>query len=157
MLATVLLTDMVGSTDLAAKLGDHRWKALLDACDDVVRRQLDAYHGRLVRNTGDGILATFDGPARGIRSALGIRDGIRDVGVDLRSGLHTGEIELRQTEIGGIAVHIAARVMSEAGPGEVFVSSTVKDLVTGSDLSFDDRGTRALKGVPREWQLYAVS
>jgi len=157
VLATVLLTDMVGSTDLAAKLGDHRWRALLDAHDDVVRRQIEEHRGRLVRNTGDGILATFDGPARGIRSALGIRDGCRQVGVDLRSGLHTGEIELRQSEIGGIAVHIAARIMSEAGAGEVFVSSTVKDLVTGSDLAFSDRGSRALKGVPREWQLYSVS
>jgi len=156
VLATVLLTDMVGSTDTAAALGDHRWKGLLDAHDDVVRREIDEYRGRLVRNTGDGILATFDGPARGIHCALGMRDGFREIGLPVRTGLHTGEIELRGSEIGGIAVHIAARIMAEAGSSEILVSSTVKDLVTGSDISFEDRGAHTLKGVPREWQLFAV-
>jgi class 3 adenylate cyclase len=157
VLATVLLTDMVSSTDRAAALGDQRWKMLLDAHDQLVRQHLETYRGNLVRTTGDGILATFDGPARGVRCALGLRDALHDVGVEVRSGLHTGEIELREKEVGGIAVHIAARVMAEAGPGEVMVSSTVKDLVTGSDLSFLDRGTRQLRGVQREWQLFAVT
>ena len=156
VLATVLLTDMVKSTDRAAELGDHKWRALLDASDDVVLRSLDDHRGRLVRNTGDGILATFDGPVRGIRCAATIRDGLHDVGVECRAGLHTGEIELRGSEIGGINVHIAARIMAEAGPGEILVSSTVKDLVTGADVRFEDRGLRLLRGVPREWQLFSV-
>lgn len=157
VLATVLLTDMVGSTDKAAELGDHRWRAVLDTHDVIVRSQLDQYRGKLHRTTGDGVLATFDGPARGIRCAFGIRDELRRTGIDIRAGLHTGEIELRENEIGGIAVHIAARVSSLAGAGEVLCTSTVKDLVTGSEIAFDDRGAHALKGVPREWQLYAVA
>lgn len=157
VLATVLLTDMVGSTDRAAALGDHRWRAVLDTHDAVVRGQLDQYRGRLHRTTGDGVLATFDGPARGIRCAFGIRDELRRAGIDIRAGMHTGEIEIRESEIGGIAVHIAARVSALASSGEVLCTSTVKDLVTGSDISFDDRGAHALKGVPREWQLYAVA
>ena len=157
VLATVLLTDMVGSTDLASQLGDRRWRAILDTHDDIVRRQLEDYHGRLHRATGDGLLATFDGPARGIRCAFAIRDQLTTLGVKIRSGLHAGEIELRGSEIGGIAVHIAARIEAEAAPGEVLCSSTVKDLVTGSDLSFEDRGRRPLKGVPQDWQIYAAS
>jgi class 3 adenylate cyclase/pimeloyl-ACP methyl ester carboxylesterase len=157
VLATVLLTDMVGSTDKAAELGDARWRALLDEHDDIVRSRLAAYRGRLYRTTGDGILATFDGPARAIRCAFEIRDLLRRQDVEIRAGVHTGEIELRSNEIGGIGVHIAARVMAEAAPGEIVVSSTVKDLVTGADISFQDRGLKALKGVPREWQLYAVA
>ena len=156
VLATVLLTDIVGSTDLASQLGDHRWRAILDTHDDIVRRELEDHHGRLHRATGDGLLATFDGPARGIRCAFAIRDQLGTVGVKIRCGLHAGEIELRGNEIGGIAVHIAARIEAEAGPGEVFCSSTVRDLVTGSDLSFEDRGRRLLKGVPQDWQLYKV-
>jgi len=156
VLATVLLTDIVGSTDMAAQLGDHRWRMILDTYDDIVRRQLSEYRGKLHRSTGDGSLATFDGPARGIRCAFAIRDQLGTVGVKIRSGLHAGEIELRGNEIGGIAVHIAARIGSEAAAGEVLCSSTVKDLVTGSDLSFADRGRRQLKGVPQEWQIYAV-
>ena len=156
VLATVLLTDMVGSTDKAAELGDHRWRAFLDAHDEAVKSQLEQYRGRLHRTTGDGMLATFDGPARGIRCAFGLRDRLRATGIDVRAGLHTGEIGLRGSEIGGIAVHIAARISSAAGPGEVLCSSTVKDLVTGSDISFEDRGSHALKGVPGEWRLYAV-
>jgi pimeloyl-ACP methyl ester carboxylesterase/class 3 adenylate cyclase len=157
VLATVLLTDMVGSTDRAVELGDHRWRGVLDAHDTVVRRQLEQYRGKLHRTTGDGVLATFDGPARGIRCAIGIRDELQREGIAIRAGLHTGEIELRESEIGGIAVHIAARVSALASAGEVLCTSTVKDLVTGADISFDDRGAHALKGVPREWQLYAVT
>jgi class 3 adenylate cyclase len=157
VLATVLLTDMVGSTDLAAKLGDLRWREILDRHDEVVRRALDAHRGRLHRTTGDGILATFDGPGRAIRCAFEVRDALRADGLGLRMGVHTGEIELRGSEIGGIAVHIAARLMAEAAEGELIASSTVKDLVTGSEISFRDRGVRALKGVPNEWRLYQVA
>ena len=156
VLATVLLTDMVGSTDKAAQLGDHRWREVLDTHDEIVRAQLETYRGRLHRATGDGILATFDGPARGIRCAQAIRDRLRAANIDIRSGLHAGEIELRGDEIGGIAVHIAARIEAEAGTGEILCSSTVKELVTGSDLSFVDRGRKQLKGVPQEWQIYAI-
>jgi pimeloyl-ACP methyl ester carboxylesterase/class 3 adenylate cyclase len=156
VLATVLLTDMVGSTDLAARLGDHKWRAVLDTHDEIVRGQLELFRGRLHRATGDGMLATFDGPARGIRCAQALRDRLHGAGIEIRSGLHAGEIELRGNEIGGIAVHIAARISSEAGAGEILCSSTVKDLVTGGDLAFTDRGRRQLKGVPQEWQIYAV-
>src|SRR6266536_324259 len=156
VLATVLLTDMIGSTDMAAQLGDHKWREVLDTHDEIVRGQLDAFRGRLHRATGDGILATFDGPARGLRCAQAIRDRLRAAGIDIRSGLHAGEIELRGEEIGGIAVHIAARIEAEAATGEILCSSTVKELVTGSDLSFVDRGRKQLKGVPQDWQLYSV-
>ena len=156
-LATVLITDMIGSTDMAAKIGDRRWREILDAHDEVVRQRLAAHRGRLHRATGDGILATFDGPGRAIRCAFEIRDMLRQTGVEIRTGIHTGEIEFRGNEIGGIAVHIAARLMSEAGPGEVIASETVKVLVTGSDVSFVDRGMKPLKGVPDQWRLYAVN
>jgi pimeloyl-ACP methyl ester carboxylesterase len=156
VLATVLLTDMVGSTDKAAQLGDHRWREVLDTHDEIVRVQLEAFRGRLHRATGDGVLATFDGPARGIRCAQAIRDRLRAAGIDIRCGLHAGEIELRGNEIGGIAVHIAARIEAEAATGEILCSSTVKELVTGSDLAFVDRGRKQLKGVPQDWQIYAV-
>jgi pimeloyl-ACP methyl ester carboxylesterase len=156
VLATVLLTDMVGSTDQVARLGDQRWRAILDTHDEIVRAQLELFRGRLHRATGDGMLATFDGPARGIRCAQALRDLLRAAGIEIRAGLHAGEIELRGTEIGGIAVHIAARISAEAGAGEILCSSTIKDLVTGSELGFADRGRRQLKGVPQEWQIYAV-
>jgi len=156
ILATILLTDMVGSTDRAARLGDQRWRAVLDTHDDIVRDQLRQFRGRLHRATGDGVLATFDGPARGIRCAQSLRDALREAGIDIRSGLHAGEIELRGDEIGGIAVHIAARIEAVAESGEILCSSTVKELVTGSDLAFVDRGRHQLKGVPQEWQIYAV-
>jgi pimeloyl-ACP methyl ester carboxylesterase len=156
ILATILLTDMVGSTDRAARLGDQRWRAVLDTHDDIVRTQLKQFRGRLHRATGDGVLATFDGPARGIRCAQSLRDALREAGIDIRSGLHAGEIELRGEEIGGIAVHIAARIGAQAESGEILCSSTVKELVTGSDLAFVDRGRHQLKGVPQEWQIYAV-
>jgi class 3 adenylate cyclase len=156
MLATVLFTDIVGSTEHAARLGDREWRALLDRHHHLVRRALSRFRGREVHTTGDGFLATFDGPARAIRCASAIQDGVQRLGIDLRAGLHTGEIELMDDEVGGIAVHIGARVAATAGAGEVLVSSTVKDLVAGSGIDFEDRGTHALKGVPGEWRLYRV-
>ncbi len=156
VLATVLFTDIVGSTEHAAALGDHAWRALLDAHHDVARRELERYRGREVEFVGDGLLATFDGPARAIRCACAIAEGVRPLGIEIRAGLHTGEIELAGRAVRGIAVHIGARVAAEAGPGEVMVSSTVKDLVAGSGLRFVDCGLRVLKGVPDEWRLFRV-
>ncbi|MFY9586816.1 MAG: adenylate/guanylate cyclase domain-containing protein [Actinomycetota bacterium] len=157
VLATVMFTDLVSSTEHAAALGDRRWREVLDAHDRLTARYVDHFRGRLVKTTGDGVLATFDGPARAIRCALAVSDEMSRVnGVDVRSGLHTGEVELRGEDVGGMGVHIAARVMGEAGPSEVIVSSTVKDLVVGSGIEFDDRGRYALKGVPGEWRLFAV-
>ncbi|HSD11745.1 MAG TPA: adenylate/guanylate cyclase domain-containing protein [Candidatus Binatia bacterium] len=157
VLATVLFTDIVGSTERAAALGDHAWRSLLDAHHDVARRELERHRGRAVEFVGDGLLATFDGPARAIRCACAIAEGVRALGIEIRAGLHTGEIELAGRAIRGIAVHIGARVAAEAGPGEVLVSSTVKDLVAGSGLRFVDRGLRVLKGVPDEWRLFLVN
>lgn len=157
VLATVLFTDIVGSTERATELGDRRWKDLLDRHEELTRSQLKRHSGREVKNTGDGVLATFDGPARGIRCAREISEQVGRLGVQIRAGLHTGECELRNGDVGGIAVHIGARVMAEAGPGEVLVSRTVKDLTVGSDIAFEDRGGHALKGVPGEWELFAVS
>jgi class 3 adenylate cyclase len=156
VLATVLFTDIVGSTERAAELGDSRWREVLAAHDGVVRRQLDRHRGRLIKTMGDGLLATFDGPARAIRCACSLREAVREFGIEIRAGLHTGECEMMNGDVGGMAVHIGARVGSAAGPGEVLVSGTVKDLVVGSELEFADRGTRELKGVPGEWHLYAV-
>jgi pimeloyl-ACP methyl ester carboxylesterase len=156
MLATVLFTDIVGSTERASELGDRRWIDLLQRHHAVVRRQLDRFNGREIDTAGDGFLATFDGPARGIRCARAIGDAVRELGIDIRAGLHTGECEVRNGGIGGLAVHIGARVAGMAGPGEVLVSSTVKDLVVGSGLEFTERGTHSLKGAPGEWRLYAV-
>jgi pimeloyl-ACP methyl ester carboxylesterase len=155
-LATVLFTDIVGSTERATALGDRRWRDLLEQHDRLVRRELDRHRGREVKTTGDGVLATFDGPARGINCARAICAQVRPLGIEVRAGLHTGECELRNGDIGGIAVHIGARVAGMAGPGEVLVSSTVKDLVVGSGLAFSDRGTHSLKGAPGDWQIYAV-
>jgi len=154
VLATVLFTDIVGSTEQARELGDRRWRELLDRHDDLARAELDRHQGRLIKTTGDGLLATFDGPARAIRCASALRDGLP---VAIRAGLHTGEVELRGDDVGGIAVHIGARVAALAGEREVLVSRTVKDLVAGSGIEFTDRGTHALKGVADEWQLYAVA
>ncbi|HJT37273.1 MAG TPA: adenylate/guanylate cyclase domain-containing protein [Actinomycetota bacterium] len=156
VLATVLFSDIVGSTERAAALGDRKWRDLLDAHDDLARKRVGEFKGRIVDHQGDGFLATFDGPARAIRCALSLRDGVRGLGLETRAGVHTGEVEVRGDNIGGIAVHIGARVAAKAGPGEVFVSRTVADLVVGSSLEFEDRGVHALKGVPGEWQLYAV-
>jgi class 3 adenylate cyclase/pimeloyl-ACP methyl ester carboxylesterase len=157
MLATVLFTDIVGSTERAAELGDRRWGELLGAHHAAVRRELARFGGREVDTAGDGFLATFDGPARAIRCACAVGDAVRPLGIEVRAGLHTGECELIGEKVGGIAVHIGARVAARAGPGEVLVSSTVKDLVSGSDIRFEDRGTHALKGIPGEWRLFAVN
>jgi class 3 adenylate cyclase len=156
MLATVLFTDIVDSTRLATELGDRRWHRLLEQHHQVVRANLARFRGREVKTTGDGFLATFDGPARAIRAAHAIRAELAEHGLQIRIGLHTGEVELVGDDIGGIAVHIAARVMAQAGAGEVLCSRTVKDLVAGAGFAFTDRGTRRLKGVPDRWQLYAV-
>jgi class 3 adenylate cyclase len=156
VLATVLFTDIVGSTEKAAALGDRRWRDLLDNHHATIRRNLARFRGHEIKTTGDGILATFDGPARGVRCACAIADEIRPLGIEVRAGLHTGECEMIDDDVGGIAVHIGARVASLAGAGEVLVSSTVKDLVAGSGLRFGDRGSRSLKGVPGEWRIFAV-
>lgn len=157
VLATVMFTDIVDSTSRAAALGDRRWTALLEEHYERVRHQLQRFGGMEVQTIGDGFLATFDGPARAIRCALATIEANREIGLALRAGLHTGECEHRGTDIRGIAVHIGARVAALAGPGEVLVSRTVKDLVAGSGLHFDNRGSHHLKGVPDEWQLFAVN
>ncbi|MFI5506157.1 adenylate/guanylate cyclase domain-containing protein [Mycobacterium sp. NPDC051804] len=157
VLATVLFTDIVDSTRRAAVLGDRDWRALLDAHDAVVRAQLVRFRGREVNTSGDGFLATFDGPQRAIRCAMAIRDAVEALGIEVRAGLHTGEVEIRGDDIGGIAVHIGARVSALSGPNDVLVSSTLRDLVIGSGLEFDDRGAHQLKGVPGEWRLFAVA
>jgi class 3 adenylate cyclase len=156
MLATVLFTDLVDSTRLATELGDRRWHRLLEQHNQVVREQLARFRGREVKTTGDGFLASFEGPARAIRAAHAIRAELAEHGLQVRVGLHTGEVELVGDDIGGIAVHIAARVLAQAGAGEVLCSRTVKDLVAGAGFVFADRGTRRLKGVTDRWQLYAV-
>jgi pimeloyl-ACP methyl ester carboxylesterase len=155
-LATVLFTDIVGSTERAAALGDRRWHNLLQRHDAVVRRELERFGGREIKRTGDGFLATFDGPARGIRCAAAIRDALAGLGLEVRSGLHTGECELFDGDIGGIAVHIAARVNGLAGAREVLVSGTVKDLVVGSEIEFAPRGDAELKGIPGRWPVFTV-
>ncbi len=156
VLATVLFTDIVGSTALAAELGDRRWRELLERHNDLVRRELVRYRGREVDTAGDGFFATFDGPARAIRCACAVTGAVGELGLDVRAGLHTGECELLGEKVAGIAVAIGARVAAKAGPGEVLVSGTVKDLVAGSGIEFGDRGVAELKGVPGEWRLYAV-
>jgi class 3 adenylate cyclase len=157
VLATVLFTDIVDSTRRAAEIGDRDWHALLDAHDAVVRSQLSRFRGREVNTSGDGFLAMFDGPQRAIRCAMAIRDAVQALGVEVRAGLHTGECEVRGDDIGGIGVHIGARVSALAGPNDVLVSSTLRDLVIGSGIEFEDRGSYELKGVPGEWRLYAVA
>ena len=157
VLATVLFTDIVDSTRRAAEIGDRDWRALLDAHDAVVRAQLSRFRGREVNTLGDGFLAMFDGPQRAIRCAVAIRDAVQALGIEVRAGLHTGECELRGDDIGGIGVHIGARVSALAGPNDLLVSSTLRDLVIGSGLEFEGRGAHQLKGVPGEWQLFAVA
>ena len=157
VLATVLFTDIVDSTRRAADMGDRDWRALLDAHDAIVRSQLARFRGREVNTSGDGFLAMFDGPQRAIRCAMAIRDAVQALGIQVRAGLHTGECEVRGEDIGGIAVHIGARVSALAGPNDVLVSSTLRDLVIGSGLEFEDRGAHELKGVPGEWRLFAVT
>ncbi|WP_407113437.1 adenylate/guanylate cyclase domain-containing protein [Bradyrhizobium sp. LMG 9283] len=156
VLATVLFTDIVGSTEKAAALGDKRWRDLLDHHHVTIRRNLARFCGREIKTIGDGFLATFDGPARGVRCACAIAEEIRLLGIEIRAGLHTGECEMIGEDVGGIAVHIGARVAALARPNEVLVSSTVKDLVAGSGLRFADRGLRSLKGIPGEWRIFAA-
>jgi class 3 adenylate cyclase len=156
VLATILFTDIVGSTAKAAEIGDARWRELLRSHHGLIRRQLVRYRGRELDTAGDGFFASFDGPARAIRCACAIRDAVRELGLEVRAGLHTGECEVLDGKMGGIAVHIGARVAAEAGPGEVLVSSTVKDLVAGSGLEFRESGLAELKGVPGELRLFAV-
>jgi class 3 adenylate cyclase len=157
VLATVLFTDIVASTEKAASLGDRRWRDLLDDHHALVRRELARHRGREIATAGDGFLAVFDGPARAVRCACAITDAVRALGIEVRAGVHTGECTVTQETLGGISVHIGARVAALAGPSEVLVSSTVKDLVAGSGLSFRDRGNAALKGVPGEWRIFAVA
>jgi pimeloyl-ACP methyl ester carboxylesterase/class 3 adenylate cyclase len=156
-LATLMFVDVVGSTEHAVSLGDRRWREKLQGLFAVIRRELTAFRGREVKTTGDGVLATFDGPARAIRSACAIRERVRPLGLRVRAGVHTGECEILGDDLGGIAVHIAARVAAAAGADEVLVSSTVKDLVAGSQMTFVDRGAHELKGVPGKWRLHAVA
>jgi class 3 adenylate cyclase len=156
MLATILFTDIVGSTQTAAAMGDQRWRDLLESHNALVRREIERFHGREIDTAGDGFLIMFDGPARAIRCAEAIALGVSRIGIEIRAGIHTGEVELREDGIGGIAVHIGARVVGLAGAGEVLVSRTVKDLVAGSGIAFIDRGTHALKGVPDVWQVFQV-
>jgi class 3 adenylate cyclase len=156
VLATVLFTDIVDSTKLATRLGDRRWRQLLELHDELARQAIEETGGQLVKTTGDGILATFDGPGRAMRCAAALRDELRGIGLQIRAGLHTGEVELRDSDVGGIAVHIAARVMAAAGPGEILTSRTVRDLVVGSDITLNDRGPQPLKGVEGTWQLFTL-
>ena len=156
VLSTVLFTDIVGSTQKAVELGDGRWRALLEEHHRLVRAELTRFRGREIDTAGDGFLASFDAPARAIRCACAVRDAVRPLGVEIRAGLHTGECEVMGEKVGGIAVHIGARVAALADPGEVWVSATVRDLVAGSGLRFQDRNARELKGIPGEWRLFAV-
>jgi class 3 adenylate cyclase len=156
VLTTLLFTDIVGSTERAAAMGDQAWRSLLDAHDRAVRDHLRRFRGKEINTTGDGFLACFDGPARAIRCALAISESTRPLGIDLHMGLHTGECEVRGDDLGGLTVHIAARIASLAGPADVLVSGTVKDLVAGSKIDFVDRGECQLKGVPGSWKLYQV-
>jgi class 3 adenylate cyclase len=157
VLATLLFTDIAGSTELAARLGDRRWRALLGQHHGLVRDQLARFGGREIDTAGDGFFATFDSPARAIRCALAIRDKVHALGLSVRAGLHTGEVELMADKVGGIAVHTGARVCARAGPDEVLVSRTVADLVAGSGIELEDRGVHKLKGIPGNWRLFAVS
>jgi class 3 adenylate cyclase len=154
--ATVLFTDIVSSTERAGELGDERWLELLNLHYQAAYRVAETFRGRVVQTTGDGVLATFDGPRRGIRASIALRDELLRIGLEIRSGIHTGEVELRDEDVGGMAVHIAARVMAAAGAGEIIVSRTVRDLIVGSEIKLEERGEHALKGVEGNWQLFAV-
>lgn len=156
VLATVLFTDIVSSTEQATALGDQRWREVLDRHDNMARRIVERYDGRVVKSTGDGLLVTFTGPANGVRCALDLLDAAAQLDVRLRAGLHTGEVEVRGDDVAGIAVHIAARVSATAGPGDVVVSRTVRDLITGSGIALEDRGEHDLKAVEGPWQLLDV-
>ena len=157
LLATVMFTDIVDSTSQSAAMGDHAWRTVQEGHDQIVRAQLARCRGREIRRMGDGFLATFDGPGRAVRCAQAISGAVRPLGIEIRAGLHTGEIQLAGDDIEGLAVAIGARVGALAGPSEILVSSTVKDLVAGSGLALEDRGLHSLKGVPDEWRLFAVA
>jgi len=157
VLATILFTDIVASTQRAQSLGGHRWKAVLNAHHDIVRRELTRFRGNEIKCLGDGFLATFDGPARATYCALSIIEAVRMLGIEIRAGVHTGEVELEKSDIGGIAVHIAARIVSQAAAGECLVSRAVKDLVAGANLSFADRGNHHLKGLAEPVNVFAAS
>jgi class 3 adenylate cyclase/dihydrofolate reductase len=157
VLASVLFTDIVGSTQRASALGDREWRRLIDRHDRTARVEVERHRGRLVKTTGDGILATFDAPTRALRCAFGLTDVARDLGIDIRAAIHTGEIEILGEDVGGIGVHIAARVLAEAGDGRIVVTRTVRDLATGTDLVFAPLGSVVLRGVPGEWELYEAS
>jgi class 3 adenylate cyclase len=157
VLATVLFTDIVDSTERAAAVGDQRWRSLLDQHHTVIRNELARFRGREIDTAGDGFFAAFDGPTRAVRCATAIRDAVRPLGIEIRAGVHTGECEYIGEKLAGIAVNTGARVLSCAAPSEVWVSGTVRDLVAGSGLSFEDRGARTLKGIPGEWRLFAVA
>jgi class 3 adenylate cyclase len=156
VLATVLFTDIVGSTERAAAEGDRRWRTLLDSHDNVSRDVISQHGGRVIKQTGDGVMATFDGPGRAVQCAISLRDALRTLAIDIRAGIHTGEVEVRADDISGIGVHVAARVMDSADPGQIWVSGAVPLLMVGSNVEFEPRGKRALKGVPGEWPLLAV-
>jgi class 3 adenylate cyclase len=157
VLVTVMFTDIVSSTERAAAVGDRRWRELLDGYVEVARRQLERFRGREIDVAGDGLFAVFDGPARAIRCASAIRDAVHPLGLEVRAGLHTGECELAGSKVRGIAVHTGARIVAAAGAQEILVSGTVRDLVAGSGIAFDDRGSHVLKGVPGDWRLFAVT
>jgi class 3 adenylate cyclase len=157
VLATVLFTDIVGSTERAQATGDRRWRELLDAHDEAARRLVAQEGGRRIKSTGDGVLAVFDGPGRAIRCAVALRKELEGLGIEIRAGIHTGELDVTDDDVGGIAVHIAARIVATAGPGEILVSRTVRDLVTGSGIALEDRGTHTLKGLSDPWQLFAAN
>jgi class 3 adenylate cyclase len=157
VLATVLFTDIVDSTGQAAALGDREWRKLLDRHDRAVRTEVERFHGRVVKTTGDGILATFDAPTRALRCAFGLMDAIGQLGMRIRAAVHTGEIEILDEDVGGIGVHIAARVLGEASDDQVVVTRTVRELATGTDLVYDPLGTVHLRGVPGDWELFAAS
>ena len=156
VLATVMFTDIVDSTKRAAAMGDRPWRDLLESCNEAIRRELTRFSGREVKTLGDGMLATFDGPARAIRCSLAVTEAVKPLGIEVRVGLHTGEVEIVGDDVAGIGVHIAARVGALAETGEVLVSGTVKDLVAGSGIAFSERGEHVLKGVPDTWRLFAV-
>jgi class 3 adenylate cyclase len=159
VLATVLFTDIVASSEQAARLGDKRWRQLLDSHDQLARAEVERWHGRFIKSTGDGILATFDTPTRALRCAFGLADALRPNGLEIRAGIHTGEVEIRGDDLGGIAVHIASRALTEAGQAQrrVVVTRTVRDLASGTDLAFRSLGTVSLRGIPGEWELFEAS
>jgi class 3 adenylate cyclase len=157
VLATVLFTDIVDSTQRAGRLGDRRWRELLDVHDELTRRVVEEFQGQLIKTTGDGVLATFDGPGRAIHCAAALRDELRGIGLQVRAGLHTGEVELRDGDVGGIAVHLAARIAATAGSDEILTSRTVRDLIVGSDITAEDLGPHGLKGIDDAWQLFKIT